>query len=123
MTNPTNMATLRIPLHSFVDLITNSSSEIFISATDSTVTAIRKLVDSLLLAGGSKFTVDEMFEITLEDNPHYEKEDQDYYERDLGQRKQVVVIKTKIDSPAASAAAGILANLTESFFIQERYNG
>ena len=123
MTNPTNMTTLRIPLHSFVDLITNSSSEIFISATDSTVTAIRKLVDSLLLAGGSKFTVDEMFEITLEDNPHYEKEDQDYYERNMGSRKQIIVIKTKIDSPAASAAAGILANLTESFFIQERYNG
>lgn len=123
MTDPTNMTTLRIPLHSFVDLITNSSSEIFISATDSTVTAIRKLVDSLLLAGGSKFTVDEMFEITLEDNPHYEKEDQDYYERDLGQRKQIIVIKTKIDSPAATQAAGILANLTESFFIQERYNG
>ncbi len=87
------------------------------------MTAIRKLVDSLLLAGGSKFTVDEMFEITLEDNPHYEKEDQDYYERDLGQRKQIIVIKTKIDSPAAKQAAGILANLTESFFIQERYNG
>ena len=115
--------TLRIPLHSFVDLITNSSSEIFISATDSTVTAIKKLVDSLLLAGGSKFTADELFEITIEDHPHYDKGDQDYFERELGQRKQVVVIKTKIDSPAATQAAGILANLTESFFIQERYNG
>ena len=115
--------TLRIPLHSFVDLITNSSSEIFVSATDSTVTAIKKLVDSLLLAGGSKFTVDELFEITLEDNPHYEKDSQDYYERELGQRKQIIVIKTKIESPAAAQAAGILANLTESFFIDVHYNG
>ena len=93
------------------------------SATDSTVTAIKKLVDSLLLAGGSKFTVDELFEITLEDNPHYEKDSQDYYERELGQRKQIIVIKTKIESPAAAQAAGILANLTESFFIDVHYNG
>lgn len=123
MTNTTNMTTLRIPLHSFVDLITNSSSEIFISATNSTIIAIKKLVDALLLAGGSRFTSDEVFEITLEDHPYYDKEDQNYFERDVGHRKQVVVIKTKINSQAAKDAAGILSNLTESFFIQERYGG
>ena len=121
MTNPTNMTTLRIPLHSFVDLITNSSSEIFISATDSTVTAIRKLVDSLLLAGGSKFTVDEMFEITLEDVPGYE-DSQSTYEDECGGRKQHIVIKTKINSLGATEAAKILSDLAGTFNIQERYN-
>ena len=44
------MNTLIIPIHSFVDVITNSSSEIFVSADKSTVTAIKKLVDNIISA-------------------------------------------------------------------------
>ena len=52
---------LRIPVHSFVDLITNSSSEVYVEATQSTINGIKKLVDHLLKIGGSPLTTDELF--------------------------------------------------------------
>ena len=57
--------TIRIPIHSFVDLITNSSSEIFVSADESTVKAVKKLIDNILKASGSDKTVDDLFEIGI----------------------------------------------------------
>jgi hypothetical protein len=39
-----------LPVHSFVDVITNSSSEIFVAADKSTITAIKKLVDNIISA-------------------------------------------------------------------------
>lgn len=98
---------MRIPLHSFVDLITNSSSEIFVCANDSTVTAAIKLVDSILIAGGSKFRANDLFDITVSgDGP-----------------SRMLIVNTKVKSEAAKVAAGILADLTSTFRIEERYNG
>ena len=39
-----------LPVHSFVDVITNSSSEIFVAADQNTVKAIKKLVDNIISA-------------------------------------------------------------------------
>lgn len=52
-----------IPVHSFVDLITNSSSETYVQATDKTVDTLKKLIDSLLKGTGQ--TCDDLFEIDL----------------------------------------------------------
>ena len=57
--------TTRIPIHSFVDLITNSSSEIFVSADVNTVKAVKKLIDNILKASGSDKTSDDLFDIGL----------------------------------------------------------
>ena len=57
--------TITIPIHSFVDLITNSSSEIFVSADANTVKAVKKLIDNILKASGSDKTADDLFEISL----------------------------------------------------------
>jgi len=54
-----------IPVHSFVDLITNSSSEIFTSASDSTVAAAKEIVNKVLAAGGSLATCDDLFNVSL----------------------------------------------------------
>lgn len=54
-----------IPVHSFVDLITNSSSEIFVSAGDSTVASAKEIVNKILAAGGSLATCDDLFNISL----------------------------------------------------------
>jgi hypothetical protein len=56
---------LIIPVHSFVDLITNSSSEIFVSANQNTVKAIKKLVDSILAATATPATADDLFTFEL----------------------------------------------------------
>ena len=45
-----NTSSVNIPIHSFVDLITNSSSEIFIAANKGTIIAIKKLVNHLIKA-------------------------------------------------------------------------
>lgn len=57
--------TIVIPIHSFVDLITNSSSEIFVEASTKTITAIKKMLDNVLTAGGSTKTADDLFTFEL----------------------------------------------------------
>ncbi len=68
--------TITIPIHSFVDLITNSSSEIFVSADANTVKAVKKLIDNILKASGSDKTADDLFEISL----GYEVTDNETYD-------------------------------------------
>ena len=66
------MKSLIIPVHSFVDVITNSSSEIFISADDGTVKAVKELINNLLKGVGSDKTADDLFDIVVGievDNP------------------------------------------------------
>lgn len=59
------MKTLIIPVHSFVDVITNSSSEIFVSASKQTVKAIENIVDHILALGGSSEKSKDLFKIEL----------------------------------------------------------
>lgn len=56
---------ITINVHSFVDLITNSSSEIFVEASASTITAIKKMLTNVLAAGGSTKTADDLFTFDL----------------------------------------------------------
>lgn len=86
-----------IPVHSFVDLITNSSSEIFVSADQDTVNAVKKLVNTLLTAGGGKLTADDLFTFKLAGN-------------DLD-------VTAKDTSPDIVLAAQTLGNLTSLFGI------
>lgn len=46
------MTTFTICIHSFIDLITNSSSESFVAANDRTLEAVRKIINATLKAGG-----------------------------------------------------------------------
>jgi hypothetical protein len=59
------ITTLLIPIHSLVDVITNSSSEIFVQADKSTVNTIKKLVTTLLAAAGATITADDLFTFEL----------------------------------------------------------
>lgn len=52
---------IKIPIHSFIDLITNSSSETFTSSDEKTLESIKSLVNRLLIAGGSTKTFDDLF--------------------------------------------------------------
>ena len=58
--------TLRIPLHSFVDLITNSSSETFVSADRQTVSTLEDIIDVLLISVGSDQKCHDLFRIGLD---------------------------------------------------------
>ena len=92
-----------IPIHSFVDLITNSSSETYINADKNTVEAIKLLVDNILKSGGSDKKCDDLFKVELN-------------------HSDIVVTPLNNDETTV-AAASRLASLTNIFEISGEYNG
>lgn len=65
---------ITIAVHSFVDLITNSSSEIFVQANAGTIKAIKGMFDNVLKCAGSTKSADDLFTFEL----GYEVQDSDY---------------------------------------------
>jgi len=67
---PTNsmIKVIIIPFHSLVELITNSSSETYISSDANTIKALKALVDNILELAGSTQKFDDLFtaDITFE---------------------------------------------------------
>lgn len=59
------MNSIPIPIHSFVDLITNSSSETFVCADKKTVQAVKELVNTFLRMGGLTQKADDLFTFEL----------------------------------------------------------
>ena len=59
------MKSLIINIHSFVDFISNSSSEVFISADQKTIDTLKSLVNNILQIGGSQLKCDDLFEFKL----------------------------------------------------------
>ena len=117
------MKTITLKIHSFIDIITNSSTEIFIQATDKTIKNIKQLINSILTIGGSKMTSDDMFEISLKaENPYgdeyeeIEEDDDDYSDS----YDVVITAKAKIEGKDAEIAASILSNLTNLYETVER---
>jgi hypothetical protein len=97
------MKSVTIPIHSFVDLITNSSSEIFVSANERTVKLIEELINHLLKGAGSTKTSNDLFSIAVSDGS--------------------LTIVPKEASADLAIAATILSNITDIFSIDAQYNG
>lgn len=111
------MNAIIIRVHSFVDIITNSSSEIFVEANQNTVNNVKNLVNSLLALAGSRSTCDDLFELELVNRNEGEEEwTPDYPEVDLK-------VTPKVSDKEAEVAAKILSGLTEIFNIESTYNG
>lgn len=114
------------PIHSFVDLITNSSTEIYIEATGKTVEAIRKLIDKLLLSAGSAVKCDDLFTVEIDKQKYADRYDEDYKDYDSGNdggRSVSLLVKCRdTNNPAGKEAAAILSTLSTLFNIGERYN-
>jgi len=62
---------LLIPLHSAISLITNSSSEVFISSDSRTVKSIHELVDNLFSIAGSTLKSKDIFQIDITKRVEY----------------------------------------------------
>jgi hypothetical protein len=56
---------MRFSMHSFVDVITNSSSVTYVYAADQAIETAREICESLLKALGLQGTVDDYFEVKL----------------------------------------------------------
>lgn len=68
------MKTIKFKVHSFIDIITNSSTEIYVSATDNTVNAVYSLLESVLQANRSPYRVHEVFNVYLIEDECYSDE-------------------------------------------------
>lgn len=58
---------MRINVHSFIDVITNSSTEIYVQAGENTINTIKELVNILLKETESTKTADDLFTFELID--------------------------------------------------------
>jgi len=81
--------TIEIPIHSFIDVITNSSTSVYVGCHDNTVKFAKELVDDLLKAAGSEKSADDVFTFSIqadfdsERDKIYERLDEYYTEEEL----------------------------------------
>lgn len=109
------MTTYLIRIHSFVDLITNSSTELFVSSSQHTVDGVKSVINAVLTMGGSTLKADDIFSFEL-------SKDEDSYS-DYGD-KMIMTVKSKDpESVEGKTAAKVLSNLTGLFSIEASYNG
>lgn len=59
------MDKLTINLHSFVDVITNSSTVIYTGVQDNAIDAMKGIINEVLRAAGSEKTSDDLYEISV----------------------------------------------------------
>ncbi len=113
------MHSVNIRVHSVVAPITNSSTEIFVEATENTITNVKKLINALLSLGGSDKKCDDLFDIKLD--PKNEDYDPDY-PADGYPEVHLKVISKVVDQDA-EITASLLTKLTSLFEIKAVYNG
>lgn len=67
---------MKIKIHSIIDVITNSSTEVFIFTHNKSIEILKELIDSLLNIGDSGLKADDLFEfkITSENQDEYAME-------------------------------------------------
>jgi uroporphyrinogen-III decarboxylase len=124
------MKKLIINLHSFVDLITNSSSEIFIQASHKFIETIKEMVNNLFELAQSNLKFDDVFVAELEvmdyESYEYVKEseitDEHRTENCDGFGESRIVVVVKENNPNGETAAKILSKLQDLFDIQAKSN-
>ncbi len=63
--------TYKINIHSFIDLITNSSTEIFTVVNQSSLKYVKELINKILSDVGSDKTCDDLYTVKLEMEDYY----------------------------------------------------
>ena len=71
---------LKINVHSVVDIITNSSTTVYTMADEGTIKAVKEMVNALLAIGESKLTADDLFTFTLYSEREREYQDEKLHE-------------------------------------------
>ena len=98
------MKNIVIKIHSFVDVITNSSTVIYVQSTESTIKTAKELIEKLLKAAGVTKSVDELFDIYIKRDEDYFDEDTDsendnsFRQDDMGYTHNNLIIKPKNDT-------------------------
>ena len=127
---------LTLKVHSFVDLITNSSSELFICPTDKTVEAVYDIVDEILKNTGSSAKAKDVVSVRLYVEEHsydsvlrthkstrrYKDEDRSIYDATIQHAQdELIEIKPTKDYPEFEKLAEKLKTLIGT--IEAKDNG
>ena len=96
-----------IKIQSVSDVITNSSTEIYVEATEHTLNGIKNIVNSILKSVNSEYTADDLFEFSLED-----------IDTDYPYKRNYIVTPKK---PEYKYAAVALCNLDQLFDMEAVY--
>lgn len=119
---------IKIHVHSFIDIITNSSTEIYVQASEHTISNIKSLVNSILSIGGSTLKCDDLFIMKLvsDSDDDYDDDDEDDDEDDEYDDEYYsnvsVSVNPIIEGENVKIASGILSNLTGLFNIDATNN-
>ncbi len=72
------MKQIKIPVHSFIDVITNSSTEIYMKTHDGSVKYLKEFINTLMIAAESDKKADDLFDFDVQlDDPDGEYEDRE----------------------------------------------
>lgn len=119
------MNSIKIYIHSFIDLITNSSSETFIQSTNQTVKSVKELIQVLLALGGDTTSqVDDLFDIYLVSDQYDETKDdwilkRAKYKNDGESKYYLKVVAKDKTNELAKKSAEILSGLKDFFEASE----
>ena len=114
---------IRIPIHSFIDLITNSSTEIYIGTKEKTIEYAKEMIDKFLAEAGSDKKADDLFtfeqcdDVDKRDYPDDYSDDDDWYDRIP---RGELVIKSKASGKVVTELVGQLRTI---FSLDARYDG
>ena len=111
------MKEAKLRIHSFIDIITNSSTEIFIRATNNTIKNIQSLVNNLLSIANSNLKCEDIFIMSLSCDEDYDAEDYDADNTEINLKVNPI-----IDNENARIASKILSDLTGLFSITAEHN-
>ena len=137
------MDKLTVNLHSFVDVITNSSTVIYTGVQENAIDAMKGIINEVLRAAGSEKTSDDLFDISVSNkNEEFAKvvrdnfaTDEEYYgAQDAAYEieypkqvdadyfsmmdasvtvKSVITVKSKNDNPQTTRISDLLAKIFE----------
>ena len=62
-----------VPIHSIIDVITNSSTSVFVCVSTKSIRFAKELINDILQAGGSKKTADDLFEFAIAPSANAER--------------------------------------------------
>lgn len=115
-----------LTVHSLVDLITNSSTQVYVEASESSIKALRELINNILKLGGSTKTCDDLFTIELnpDDVKQYLPEEEGGSDWDNNGYKNIsLLVKSRdTNSPEGKAAEKVLSSLDNLFCIEACYD-
>jgi hypothetical protein len=103
-----------IKIHSFINLISNSSTEIYVAANEHTIQSVKEIINGILKVGDSNFECDDLFTVELGES------------RDAGEyytRCNLIVKCKDTTNPVGATTAELLSSLTSLFSIEAAYNG